>query len=88
MPAKTLLTNPGQPLVQPTICAPGRQEVTVTYRKNGRLYHLTMRDKLVIEDPYIMLVQAAAFALQNGEPYMGRLIPRSVRDFLIKQDIQ
>jgi hypothetical protein len=87
MTAKSLLCNPDQPLHQPAVCAPGRQEVVQRFRKNGRIYNLVMRDKVVIEDPYIMLVKAAAFAIQNNEPYMGRLVPRSVRDFFIKQEI-
>lgn len=70
----------------PALCGPGRQEVKVTFEKDGRLYHLTMRDKIIPEDPYLVLVKAAAFAVQQSEPYMGRVVPRGVRDFLIKSN--
>jgi len=48
---------------------------------------MVMRDKTTIEDPYTVLVKAAIFAVKEGEPYMGRLIPRSVRDFLIRSSV-
>ncbi len=84
MTAKSLLYSQSPPLEHPASCAPGRQEVKVTFRKGGRLYHLVMRDKIVVEDPYLVLVKAAAFAIREGEPYMGRVVPRSVKDFLLK----
>ena len=86
MSAKSLLFSAAPPLRLPDLCGPGRQEVTATIEKDGRLYHLTMRDKIIPEDPYFVLVKAAAFAVQEGEPYMGRIIPRSVKDFLIKSN--
>lgn len=69
------------------MCAPGRQEVRATFRKNGRLYNVVLRDKVVPEDPYLVLVKAAAFAIRNNEPYAGRLIPRTIKDFLIKSSV-
>jgi len=84
---KSLLYIDNPPLEHPVVCSPGRTEVKVTVRKDGRLYNLVMRDKIVVEDPYLVLVKAAAFAVQQNEPYMGRLIPRSVKDFLIKSSV-
>ena len=48
------------------------------------MYNLVLRDKVAPEDPYLMLVKATAFAMQEGEPYVGRPPSRAIRDFLIK----
>lgn len=87
MPVKSLLFHEDQVLKHPESCNPGRKEVTVTFRKDGRQYNLTMRDKISVEDPYLTLVKAAGFAIEREEPYMGRLVPRSVRDFLIRSSV-
>ena len=87
MPVKSLLFSEEQVLQQPENCNPGRKEVRVAFRKDGRQYTLTMRDKISIEDPYMNLVKAAGFAIRQQEPYMGRLVPRSVRDFLIRSSV-
>lgn len=86
MSAKSLLYATNAPLQLPELCKPGRQEVKATIMKDGRLYHLTLRDKIIPEDPYFVLVKAAAFAVKEGEAYMGRMIPRDVRDYLIKSN--
>jgi hypothetical protein len=86
MSAKSLLYAAIPPLSLPALCAPGRQEVKATIMKDGRLYHLTLRDKIIPEDPYLVLVKAAAFAVKLNEPYMGRIVPRDVKDFLIKSN--
>lgn len=82
--AKSLLYQPGQILQQPIDCGPCRQVVTTTFQKDGRLYTQSMFDKIVVEDPYLTLVKATGFAIARGEPYAGRVVPRSIRDFLIK----
>jgi hypothetical protein len=84
---KSLLFTGTVPFGVPPGCGPCRQEVNIVIRKNGRLYTLTLRDKVVVEDPYIMLVKAEAFALQQGEPFAGIVPPRDVRDFLIKNNL-
>ena len=84
MSAKSLLFQPGQILQEPPECGPCRQEVKVTFKRNGRLYNLVMRDKTVVEDPYLVLVKATAFAIAQDEPYMGRSVSRKVRDYYIK----
>lgn len=64
-----------------------RTEVPVTIRKNGRLYRFVLRDKIVVEDIYIVAIKSVAFAIQQGEPYGGTPPARNVRDFLIKLDV-
>lgn len=88
MSAKSLLFTGELPFVVPPGCGPCRQESTVTIRKYGRLYTLKLRDKIAIEDPYLVLVKAEAFAIQQGEPYSGLTPSRTVRDFLIKSSVQ
>ncbi len=85
--AQSLLFSGGVPFNVPPGCGPCRQTVTVTIRKFGRLYTLTMNDRIVVEDPYLNLVRAEAFALQQGEPFAGIVPPRTVRDFLIKNNV-
>jgi hypothetical protein len=46
-----------------------------------------LRDKIAPEDPYLVMVKAAAFSIQHNEPYNGTPIPRSVKDFLIKTNL-
>lgn len=84
---QSLLFNGGVPFNVPPGCGPCRRTVTVTIRKFGRLYTFTMNDKIVVEDPYLNLVRAEAFALQQGEPFSGSTPPRTVRDFLIKSNL-
>lgn len=84
---KSMLYQPGTPLQQPPECGPGRTEIFTTVMKNGRLYRLVVRDKIVVEDPYFVLVKAVAFAIRNGEPFMGRSPDRKLKDFLLKSAV-
>jgi len=87
---KSLLFQPGTlPFVEPVGCSndPCRTEVPFAVRKNGRIYRFVVRDKIIPEDPYFVLVKATAFAIQQGEPYNGRTPNRAVKDFLIKNSV-
>ena len=86
---KSLLFQGVTPFSEPTVCEPTscRTEVPITVRKNGRLYRFVLRDKVLPEDGYLMMVKATAFAIANGEPYNGRAPDRSVKDFLIKNSV-
>jgi hypothetical protein len=81
---KSLLYQPGQILKSPPTCKPCRDEVVTSFQRDGRTYTLTMRNKVVVEDPYIVLIKAAAFAISQQEPFSGRIVPREIRDTLIK----
>ena len=87
MSAKSLLFTGDLPFGVPPGCGPCRQEAVVTLRKNGRLYTMTMWDQITVEDPYLMLVKAEAFALAQSEPFSGLTPDRSVRDALIKSNV-
>ena len=84
---KSLLFQGVTPFVEPEFCAPGRTEVPITLRKDGRLYRFVVRDRIAPEDPYLVLVRAGAHSIQTGEPYNGTPPNRGVRDFLIKQSV-
>ena len=58
---KSLLFDNALPFSTPLGCAPGRQETRFTLRKGGRLYNFVLRDKVAIEDPYLVLVKAEAW---------------------------
>lgn len=87
MSAKSILFSGTLPYEEPETCKPGRQEYTVSLKKDGRMYRFVVRDKIVVEDPYLVMVKACAFSISQGEPYSGQTPERSVRDFLIKQNV-
>jgi hypothetical protein len=86
---KSLLFQGVTPFEEPPTCAaiPCRTEVPVTIRKKGKLFKFVLRDKLVPEDMYLVLVRAAAYALQTGTANVALPPARSVRDFLIKDSV-
>jgi hypothetical protein len=87
---KSLLFQEGAtPFSEPAECAaiPCRDEVPLTIRKNGRLYKFVLRSQVVPEDAYIPMVRAIAFAISENEPYSGRAPERSVRDFMVKNNV-
>jgi len=77
------------PFTEPPECSavPCRTEVPIRIRRGGRIYNFVLRDKVVPEDPYLMLVKATAFSIQQREPYNGKPPDRAVRDFLIKSSV-
>lgn len=84
---KSLLFVDGQLLQEPETCGPCRTEITAKLRKDGKIYSLVFRDRIVVEDPYLVQVRAAIYSIQQQEPYMGRITPRAVKDFLIKSSV-
>jgi hypothetical protein len=85
---KSLIFQDNPPHAIPPGCgACDRNEVKLTLRKNGRLYRYILRDKVVVEDIYVVMLKAAAFSIQQGEPYAGTPPDRSIRDFILKQNV-
>ena len=86
---KSLLFQSDGPFEQPSACAlqPCRTEVSINLRKAGRIYRFVLRDKIVPEDPDLVMVKAAAFAIQTGEAYNGTPPNRGLKDFLIKSSV-
>jgi hypothetical protein len=86
---RSLIAQGVTPFTIPAGCAiePCRTEVTFSLREKGRIYNFVARDKVIPEDPYFVLVKAAAFAIQQSEPYNGNTPARSLKDFLIKNNL-
>lgn len=86
---KSLLYQGLTPFAEPPSCVavPCRTEVPLTLKKDGRMYRFVLRDKVVPEDPYLVLVKATAFAIAQAEPYVGNPPDRAVKDFLIKDTV-
>ena len=87
---KSLLFQEGQtPLIEPDGCGaiPCRTEVPINIRRGGRMYRFVLRDRVVPEDSYLTLVKAIGFAIQTGEPFAGKLPPRPVKDFMVKNNV-
>lgn len=83
----TLLKQPNAPFTEVPGCGPGRTETAKRIIKNGKVYTLVWRDKISIEDPYLVLVKTSAYAIRTNEPYGGRTPRRSYRDYLIKSSL-
>ena len=86
---RSLLAQGKTPFTIPIGCEiePCRTEVQFSFKEKGRIYRFVARDRIFPEDPYLILVKAAAFALAQGEPYNGRTPSRTVKDFLVKQNV-
>lgn len=83
----SLLHQPNPPFDQPPGCSPGRTETTKRFFKNGKVYTMTWRDKITIEDPFLVMVRASAYAIRMNEPYGARTPRRDYRDYLIKSSL-
>jgi len=64
-----------------------RTEVRDRFIKNGKMYTTVIRDKITIEDPYLVLVKSAIYAIAMDEPYGGKTPRRDYRDYLIKVSV-
>lgn len=86
---KSLLFQNGSSFPVPPGCSalPCRQEATVNIKKDGRIYRFVVRDRIVPEDPQMMLTRAIAFSIQTGEAYNGTSPNRALKDFLIKSNV-
>lgn len=85
--AKSLLFSGTLPFTEIPGCALGRQEAEVAIRKDGKIYRLKMRDKLTVEDPYLVAVRATIYAIRNQVPYPATPTSRDIRDYLLKNNI-
>jgi hypothetical protein len=83
----SVLYQPNPPFDQPVECGPGRTENRKRFFKNGRVYTMVWRDKITIEDPYLVLVKSSAYAIRMSEPYGGNPPKRSFKDYLIKTNL-
>ena len=78
---------PTSPFVQPPGCGPGRMETPFRMKSGGKMYNFVFRDKIVPEDWYLIALKAAAFSIARSEQYRGVPPSRTVRDFLVKNNV-
>lgn len=83
----SLLSQPDAPFTEVPGCGQGRSETVRRYIKNGKIYTMVWRDKVTIEDPYLVLVKSSAYGIRTNEPYGGRTPRRSYRDYLVKSNL-
>lgn len=84
---KSLLYSSGFEV--PAVCQVGtRTEVPVSIPAFGRVYRFVARDQIAPEDPYLVMVRAAAHAIMTQEPYGGTPPGRDVKDFLVKSTLE
>lgn len=54
---------------------------------NGRMVTVIVRDSVVPEDPYLVLVRAKALSVRTGEALNASRTTRAIKDLLIKTNI-
>lgn len=85
---RSLLSQPTSPFPNAVLCPAGRTEDTFTVVHNGLLYRFVLRDKVTIEDPYLALVKATAFAIKHGVGYPGAQPTKQLKDSLVKTPVR
>lgn len=64
-----------------------RNEVKISLRKGNKIYRFVVRDKVTVDDIYVIGIKAAAFAIQQNQPHPGTPTDRAVKNSLIKTDL-
>ena len=68
---------------------PVRNEVVIRFPlADGTIRTAIVRDKIVIEDPYLKLVRAKLYSIKANDDFAAELTTRKIKDALIKQNIQ
>jgi hypothetical protein len=72
-----------------TNATPKRATAIVRYpMRDGRTLTVYIRDTIVVEDPYLKLVKAKLYSVRTGNPFMADMTDRTIKDSLIKVNIQ
>ncbi|MEI6356757.1 MAG: hypothetical protein WCP53_06605 [Verrucomicrobiota bacterium] len=83
---RTILANGNMPDID-YLAARRRTETTQTFHRDGVRHTLVVRSKVAVEDPYLMLVKATAESIRGGVDLLPEEIPRSIRDFLVRSNV-
>lgn len=68
---------------------PVRNEVIIRFPlADGTIRTAIIRDKIVVEDPYLKLVRAKLHSIKVNSDFAAELTTRKIKDALIKQNIQ
>lgn len=65
-----------------------RTERTTTLTAGDYTVDIIVRDTVIIEDPYLNLVRAAAFQIAQKGPFPVPPVGRDIKDFLIKTNLE
>lgn len=84
---RSILFQPASPFPTSLPCGPCRTEDQFDIHKNGYMYSFVVRDKVIPEDPYLVMLKAYAFSVQFATPYPGSEPSRAIRDYLIKGSV-
>jgi hypothetical protein len=72
-----------------TNAKPVRNEIYLNYPlDDGTVRRMVLRDTVVIYDPYLKLVRAYVHSVKTGNEFGSQITSRSVKDDLIKINIQ
>ena len=72
-----------------TNATPKRTTAVIRYpMRDGRFITVYIRDTVVVEDPYLKLVKAKLMSVRTGNQFMADMTDRSIKDPLIKVNIQ
>lgn len=55
---------------------------------DGTLRTVVIRDTIIPSDPYLKLVRAKLYSIKTGEVFQADLTDRTIKDALIKTNIQ
>lgn len=65
-----------------------RLEASRTYHlQDGRSVTVILRDSVVVEDPYMNMARARAYAVRTGDDQLPERVDKDIRDRLIKTNI-
>ena len=68
---------------------PVRNELIVSFPlADGTIRRAIIRDKIVVEDPYLKLVKAKLYSIKANDDFTAELTSREIKNALIKQNIQ
>ncbi len=68
-------------------CRAGRLETVKVIRKDGRLYRMVVRDKVLVDDPYLVAVKAQAYGIRTNTEVTLDTVQKELRDALIKSNV-
>ncbi|MFW9801195.1 MAG: hypothetical protein ACFFFC_00965 [Candidatus Thorarchaeota archaeon] len=68
---------------------PIRNEVVVSLPvADGTIRRAIIRDKMVVEDPYLTLVRAKLHSIKMNATFAAEITSRNIKDIIIRQNIQ
>ncbi len=73
---------------QSLACTRCRNESPFTIQKDNKLLKFVLRDKILPEDPYLVMAKAGAYALAHNGLYPGTTPNRATRGDMIRNNLR